>query len=218
MSATATIEAPVSVPAAPARNDTHATDTRHRFTLKEYFALEAASEIRYEYDEGELIPMAGTSAPHNRITLNLSFAFDQAFGNRSCEVYMQTVGFRVSPLKYRYPDVMALCGTPQFDDRNPPCLLNPNVVVEVLSDSTENTDKGRKIEEYLQLETVTDYLLVAQNRVSVAHWSKNSERDWTRKEYIELSDTVTLSSIGVTVTLAEVYRRVKFDTADDGIL
>ena len=215
MSATATIETPVSVPAVLARNGIHSTETRHRFTLEEYFALESASEIRYEYDEGELIPMAGTSFEHNEIAINISTFLKTAFRGSGCRVFMEGIRFCVLPLKYRYPDVMALCNEAISDGRKPPALLNPSVVFEVISASTEEVDKGKKIEEYLHLETVTDYLLVEQEKVSVSHWSKNNEREWVRREYVSLSDAIILPSINVTLPLSEVYYEIKFDAADD---
>ena len=208
----AVVEPPAINIAPPRFHASSRNGNSHRFTLEEYFALNAASERRYEYDEGMIIPMAGTTVPHNRIALNMSILFDRAFEGRDCEVYIKGIGFRVSNVKYRYPDVMAVCGTPVFDDNKPPCLLNPNVIVEVLSASTESIDKGRKIDEYLRSGSVTDYLLVEQERVSVLHMKRQEADEWLRKEYTDLSDTLVLASLGVSILLQEVYRKIKFDT------
>ena len=151
MSASATLEAPAPNAVSSCPTAASPQEIKHRFTLEEYFALEAASEIRYEYDDGELISMAGTSFEHNRIVGNFYTAFDRAFEDNDCRVFIEAIRFRVSPTKYRYPDVMALCGEPLTEGRKPPALLNPAVVIEVLSDSTRNTDMGKKIEEYLDL-------------------------------------------------------------------
>lgn len=211
----AVVEPPAINIALPRSKTSSRNGNSHRFTLEEYFALNAASERRYEYDEGMIIPMAGTTAPHNRIAGNFYVAFDRAFEERDCEVYIEGMGFRVSDVKYRYPDVMAVCGTPVFDDNKPPCLLNPNVIVEVLSASTEGIDKGRKIDEYLRCSSVTDYLLVEQERVSVIHMRRQDADEWLRKEYTDLADTLTLASLGVSILLREVYRKIKFDTESE---
>ena len=138
-----------------------------KFTVAEYFALERASEIRYEYVEGDLIPMPGVTLPHNRISLNFSIAFDRIFDTRAGEVFIEAVRVRVSPTQYRYPDVVAICGEPETDGEKPPALLNPSVIVEVLSASTEATDKREKFEQYRRMPSLTDYILAAQDRVAV---------------------------------------------------
>ncbi len=215
MSLAVATEPPASVPPSSVRNGTSYPAEPHKFTVEEYFALEAASEIRYEYDEGVLIPMARTTAPHNRIAGNFFVAFDRAFEDRSCEVYIETIGFRVSSVKYRYPDVMAMCDVPAFDDNKPPCLLNPAVIVEILSNSTQETDKGKKIEEYLNFSSVTDYLLVEQERVNVVHWSRQKGDQWNMNEYNDFSDSLSITSIGVTMTLKEIYRRIQFTSSEE---
>jgi Uma2 family endonuclease len=195
---------PLSAPPAP---EPPATP---KISVPEYFALERVSEIRYEYVDGEIIPMPGESLTHNRIALNFSILLDRAFEDRDCVVYIESVRLRVSPAKYRYPDVLALCGEPVTDGDNPPALLNPALIVEVLSPSTQAIDQGEKFFEYWQIPGLTDYVLVAQDAMSVTHCVRHNPRQWTATEYTGLADTLMFASLGVTLTLSDVYRKVVF--------
>ena len=180
-----------------------------KFTVAEYFALERASEIRYEYVEGDLIPMPGVTLPHNQISGNFYIAFDRAFGDRACAVYIEAVRVRVSPTQYRYPDVVAICGEPETDGEKPPALLNPSVIVEVLSASTEATDKREKFEQYRRMPSLTDYILAAQDRVAVTHYARQGPNQWTLTDYAALTDTLTFAALDATLSLAAIYRKVE---------
>ncbi len=207
MSVQTVAEFPVAVPetsAAPVRS----ASTAPKVSVQEYFALERASDIRLEYVEGEIIPMPGESRSHNRIALNFSILFDRAFERRDCEVYIESVRLRVSPTRYRYPDVVALCGDPVTDGENPPALLNPGVIVEVLSPSTQATDRGEKFLEYRQISGLTDYVLVAQEAMTVIHYVRQSARHWNVTEYTEPTDVLTFAFLSVGLTLAEIYEQV----------
>ena len=191
--------------------------------------MDAASECRLEYVNGyvvtkdgvyitdagqvlteEIRAMSGETAPHNRIALNVSALLDRAFEDRECEVYIENIKARVSPNQYRYPDVVAVCGSAQFDNDNPPALLNPMVIVEVLSPSTQGIDRGEKWDEYRVLPTLTDYVLVAQDRIFVTHYARQSATQWIVTDYSAQTDTLTLTSVDVIMTLAEIYRKVTF--------
>lgn len=179
-------------------------------TVQEYFAYDRASDVRNEYVDGVITGMAGGSPAHNRVARNICVHLETAFGDRACESFIGDVRTRVSSTKYRYPDVVALCGEAKFDLENPPSLLNPSVIFEVLSPSTEGSDRDEKFMEYRQLETLTDYLLVAQDRVEVAHYARQSARQWVVTIYNEPQDVVALSSLDVTMTLADIYRKTVF--------
>ena len=184
-------------------------------TVREYFAFDRASEVRNEYVDGVITGMAGGSPAHNRVARNICVQLETAFGDRACESFIADVRARVSSSRYRYPDVVALCGEAQFDRENPPSLLNPVVVFEVLSPSTQGSDRDEKFMEYRQLETLTDYLLVSQDKVEVAHFARQSVRQWVVTIYNELQDVVALSSLDVTMSLADIYRKVVFEPAEN---
>lgn len=177
-------------------------------TLADYFALERGSEMRHEYVDGHIIAMSGESPDHNRIARNISFCLEREFGDRPCESFIEGVRTRVSATRYRYPDIAALCGEAEFDSERPPSLLNPSVIFEVLSPSTEEFDREGKFGEYRHLVSLMDYLLVEQDRVEVTHYVRESAQQWTVRIFNSLSDRLELRSLGVSVTLADIYRKI----------
>lgn len=179
--------------------------------LQEYFALERAADVRHEYLDGQIRAMAGESPRHNRIAGNVYLGLENAFGERPCESFIENIRVRVSPTRYRYPDVVALCGDAQFDSETPPSLLNPSVIVEVLSPSTAEHDRTEKFMEYRQIEGLTDYVLVEQDSVLVVHFARQSATQWIVTEYTRLDDTLTFVSLDVSLTLADIYRKIVFD-------
>jgi Uma2 family endonuclease len=123
---------------------------------------------------------------------------------------MEGIRVRVTPTQYRYPDVVVLCGEPRFDLETPPALLNPSVIVEVLSPSTEAFDRDEKFVEYRQIAGLSDYVLVAQDQLLVIHYKRESPNRWALTEYTDLSDALTLAPLDVTLSLKDVYRKVLF--------
>ena len=203
-SAAPVLPPPVSPPSMP-------PSTPPKISAPEYLALERQSEIRHEYVDGEIISMAGESLQHNEIGGNLHFIFKLAFRDRdTCKVYIEGVRVRTSPTRYRYPDIVVICGEPLTDGENPPALLNPKAIVEVLSPSTQAKDRGEKLTEYWRMPSLTDYALAAQDKISVLHYRRQNEKDWTATEYTELTDALTFAALEVTISLADIYRRVTF--------
>ena|SRR5579862_5309685 len=181
-----------------------------KFTVPEYLERERQSEVRHEYVNGVILAMAGETPRHNRIAGNVYLKLETEFGDRPCTAFFEGVRVRVSPTQYRYPDVTALCGDPQFDADNPPSLLNPTVIVEVLSASTEGTDRGEKFSEYRQLVGLTDYILVTQEEPLVIHYARQSPTRWEVVEYTTLSERLTIASLEVSLSLADIYRKIDF--------
>ena len=186
-----------------------------KVSLQEYFALERTSNIRHEYVDGEIRAMAGETPNHNRIARNLCVRLQIAFEGKPCESFIENIRVQVTPTRYRYPDITALCGDAHFDEQNPPSLLNPAVVIEVLSPSTANVDSGAKFDEFRQLQTVQDYLLVAQDQILVTHYSRLSEGRWLVTICNRFEDVLTLNSVEVSLTLSDVYRQIVFPIPTD---
>lgn len=216
MSVTAVLEPPSTIATPPVLETVPASQpaTLPKMTVQEYFEFERKQEIRYEYVEGDLIAMPGTSFEHNQIALNISSYINRAFEENDCRVFMEAIRLRVSLNKYRYPDVMAVCETPVTDGEKPPALLNPALAVEVLSDSTEAIDKGEKFFEYQSVPSLTDYVLVSQDTMQVIHCAKQNNSQWLLTTYTALTDTLTFASLGVTISLADIYRKIKFDATN----
>jgi Uma2 family endonuclease len=187
-----------------------ASAPRPRYTPEEYLAMESAAEYKSEYIDGEIYAMSGGSEAHILITDNIGAELRSQFKGRPCRAYTSEMRVRVSPKRmYTYPDVVAVCEPRQFTDEHRDTLLNPNVIFEVLSPSTEKYDRTFKFDRYTQLESLTDYVLVAQDSVRVEHFVRDGER-WLFSVITDLNASIHLASIDCTLALAEIYDNVEF--------
>lgn len=183
-----------------------ASEPKPRFTPEEYLARERQSEGKSEYLNGEIFAMTGASRRHNRIALNVAFTLDSQLRGRDCEVFASDMRVRVLDL-YTYPDVVVACDEPRFEDRELDTLLNPILIIEVLSKSTEDYDRGTKFAQYRTLPSLSEYLVLAQDRVHIEHSIRETDR-WTLTETDDLARTLELPSIRCTLALSDVYDRV----------
>ncbi len=182
------------------------------FTPEEYLELELKAEYKSQYVAGEIYAMAGAQPEHVEITDNLTGAFRNRFEQRNCRSYSADLRVRVVPGGlWTYPDLSIVCGPPKFDaSSGPRSLLNPQVIFEVLSPSTEAFDRGDKFSRYQQSESLTDYVLVASERMRVEHFVRQGDGSWRYKEYHRPDDQLPLVSVNCEVPLAEIYERVTF--------
>ena len=181
-------------------------------TPEEYLAAERKAECKSEYVNGEVFAMSGTSWEHGGIALNLSRRLDEQFENGQCKVRASELRVRAKRGgPYYYPDVVVVCGEPQFEDDEFDTLLNPKVIFEILSPSTESYDRGKKFEMYRQLDSLAEYLLIGQDRVSVEHYVLQSGGHWDFSETKDPGGVVELPSVGAQLKVADIYRLVKFE-------
>lgn len=188
------------------------------FTPKEYLTLESEAEYKSQYVAGEIFAMAGAQPAHIDIVDNLTTALRTRFRGRPCKSYSSEMRVQVEKGEmWTYPDIVALCGTPKFETSvNPPCLLNPQVVIEVLSRSTEAFDRGDKYIRYQQLESLTDYVLVSSEKMRVEHFSRREDGTWGMAEYRQPEQRLALANVEVELPLAEIYERVEFPDSRAG--
>ena len=180
-------------------------------TAADYLALERQAETKSEYLNGRIYAMAGASRNHNRITFNLARRIGNQLGGRRCEGYANDMRVKVNPTGlYTYPDVVVVCGEPRFEDQHVDTLLNPTVIIEVLSDSTESYDRGEKFAHYRALPSLSDYLLVAQDQPRIEHYQRQPDGRWLYSATDGLDAQVEITTIGCVLPLAEVYERVAF--------
>ena len=176
---------------------------------QEYLALERQAETKSEYYAGEVFAMAGASRKHNTIVPNLAYLLVGQLKGRSCEVYNSDMRVKVSATGlYTYPDLVVVCGKPRFDDDQEDTLLNPTVIVEVLSKSTEAYDRGEKFAHYRALESMTDYLLIAQDIARLEHYVREPDGSWRFLESTGLDSVAVVDSIQCQLSLADVYDKV----------
>lgn len=174
----------------------------------EYLAFEEKSKIRHEYMDGEIFAMAGASRKHNLLSTNVSTELNIKLRETDCEVYASDFRVKIREAHNVYPDVAVACGD-ILTESNETTLLNPIIVFEVLSKSTEKRDRGDKAEDYFRLESLTDYVLVSQYRIRVEHFSRQKNNVWTLNIYEDLADVIELNSIDVKISLKNVYLKLK---------
>jgi Uma2 family endonuclease len=177
-------------------------------TPEEYLARERVAETRSEYIAGRIHAMTGASRRHNVIAGNVFAQLHAQFRGRPCEVFVSDMRVKVSATgTYAYPDVVALCGAPELEDAYVDTLLNPAVIFEVLSESTERYDRGQKFAQYRRLGSLREYVLVSQDRVLVEHFARQGDV-WVLTEFDDLDDSLPLPSLDAALPLADVYERV----------
>ena len=182
---------------------------KQRYTPQQYLELERKAETKSEYVSGEIVAMAGASREHILIVTNLVRELSNKLRTGSCETYSNDMRTRISSARYTYPDVVVACES-EFEDVSLDVLLNPLVIIEVLSPTTEVDDRGWKFAHYRRSPTLTDYVMISQYRPSVEHYSRHGQDLWTLREYDALNDTLLLPSLSCEVRLADIYDRVTF--------
>ena len=178
------------------------------FTPEEYITLERKAEYKSEYFDGHIIAMAGASSKHNLITGDIFYGLYPQLIGHGCDIFSGDM--RVRPSlgdAYFYPDVVVVCGEPEFEDDVFDTLLNPIVIVEVLSPSTEAYDRGEKFARYKHLASLQEYLLVSQDKVWVEH-HRHHGTQWVLSHYRALAEVLPLPSIGCELPLRDIYARV----------
>jgi Uma2 family endonuclease len=179
---------------------------------QQYLEIERQADHKSEYFAGEMFAMAGATREHNLLSTNLTRELSLQLKERECEVYSSDMRVKVELTGlYTYPDVTVACEHPQFEDGQLDTLLNPTVVIEILSDSTEAYDRGRKFAHYRKLDSLREYLLVAQDRCHIEHYVRQPDNQWLLSETDDPGGQVALPSIDCTLAMAEVYRKVRFE-------
>lgn len=189
---------------------------KQRLTIEEYIELDKNSEERFEYFDGEVFAMAGASPNHARLSGRVYALLERLLSEGKCEAFNSEVRVKVpAALPYRYPDVSVVCGNQVYETiQGVEVLVNPVLLVEVLSESTAAYDLDAKFTEYQSIESFREYLLIAQDRPHVIRYVRQTN-GWLRTETDGLENAVTLESLGVTLPLSEIYARVKFPSAQE---
>jgi Uma2 family endonuclease len=181
-------------------------------TPEEYLAFERKAETKSEYVNGEIFALAGASRKHNLIAGNIFGELRQQFKGKPCEVYPGEMRVKAPAARsYVYPDVVVVCGEPQFEDDYLDTLLNPTLVVEVLSKSTESYNRLAKSAYYRTIESLTEYLLIAQEEYRVEQYVKQADGRWLLSDVCSLDSVIELKSIGCSLALRDLYERVSID-------
>lgn len=189
------------------------------YTLEQYLEIEREADERSEFVDGEIYAMAGESGRHGDVSANLVGIFVAELRGKPCRTRTKDTKVRSGSLKERfgrdmisYPDIVIICGEPEYHDKHKDVVLNPTVIVEVLSDSTAEFDRGTKFMRYRSYNpTLTDYILVSQDEAHVEHYIRQENGDWLLREYYETDKIFPIDSIACSLNLADVYDRVEFE-------
>jgi Uma2 family endonuclease len=177
-------------------------------TAREYLAWERQQPTRHEFFQGEVFAMGGATREHNLLVVNITAELRNALRKKPCETYPSDMRVKVPATGlYTYPDASVVCGKPEFEDGALDTLLNPLVLVEVLSDSSERYDRGKKFEQYRSIPSLTDYVLVAQDHVLVEHFRRGEGDTWVLRE-VRAGGRVELSGPECALEVDEIYLKV----------
>ncbi|HSK71531.1 MAG TPA: Uma2 family endonuclease [Pyrinomonadaceae bacterium] len=184
------------------------------YSLEDYFELEKSTNEKFEFWDGNVWSMSGASINHNLIVRNLNTEVDLQLRDKGCSAFPSDLRIKVPAFPpYRYPDLTALCGKPEIEKIGGiDVLVNPQLIVEVLSDSTEAFDRGDKFSYYKSIESFSEYLLIAQHRPHVSQFIKHGDGFWMQLESNDLSDVIKLKSVPCELSLRAIYRDVSFET------
>ncbi len=187
------------------------TASKRYLSPQEYLALERKADFRSEYYAGEMFAMAGASWEHTLIKDNLAAELRSQFKDGTCRALTSDLRVKITSTGlYTYPDIVVVCEKPDFEDNHVDTLLNPQILVEVLSDSTEKYDRGTKSAHYRRVQSLKEYLLVAQDRPFVERYVRQSDGSWLLTEFSGLEAVLAFATITAQVGLAEIYRGVEF--------
>lgn len=181
-------------------------------TEEAYLAFEQTSVEKHEYFHGDMYAMTGGTEAHNLLSGNAYAALHAQLRRRPCRVYNSDQRIKVQATGlYTYPDVTIVGGQPQFMDRLRLTLLNPTVIIEVLSPSTERYDRGMKFQNYRTIPTLQEYILITQDNHRIEHYIRQETGEWLLREAVGLTAQVTIRSIDCILTLEDVYEKVEFE-------
>ena len=186
------------------------------YTPEEYLALEETAEYKHEYRDGEIVPMTGGTTNHNEIALNIAANLKFSLKSKNYKVYMGDVRLWIPRYRqYTYPDVMVIQGQPIYTGKGTTTVMNPKLIVEVLSKSTKNYDQGDKFLYYRSISEFTEYILIEQEEYRLLQYTKTSTNQWQLTEYESVDAIISLNSVDLEVSLSDIYEGVDFKLSQE---
>ncbi len=184
-------------------------EPQRKWTVEDYLAFERGAEIRHELVDGEIVAMSGASRVHGRISWDITLALGPQLDSQGCEGFVSDMRVRIPMTeRFTYPDIVVVCGEPRFEDAELDTLLNPTLIIEILSPSTEDHDRGRKLFHYRSIPSLQAILLVAQDKVHVEQLARQPDGSWLLTESDDRGEILDLAATGARLALADVYRHL----------
>ena len=187
-------------------------ETETLYTTEEYLLLEEKSEIKHEYHKGRIMDMSGGTPNHNEIAGNFYVYLKLALRGKNYKIFINDVRLWIPAHNlYTYPDIMLIEGQPSLQENRTDTVLNPSLIVEVLSKSTKNYDQEDKFNFYRSLDTFKEYILIEQDRYYVQHFIKTGQGEWLMREYTSNNDNIKLGIVEVQIPLNDIYAEIVFE-------
>ena len=194
---------------------TIAASTQRHYSPEEYLELESAAEYKSEYRDGEIVSMTGETTNHNRIAGNIYIAFRLAMRGQDSQVFIGNVRLWIPKKRfYTYPDIMVIYGKPEYFNERKDTITNPQVIVDVLSKSTKDYDRGDKFNAYKTIPTFQEYILIDQTKIQIEQYSKTANKRWLYREYDEEDTALVFNSFQLEIPVPDIYEKVNFEEAE----
>jgi Uma2 family endonuclease len=183
-------------------------------SVEDYIGFERTSATKHEFLNGKMLARSGSNRWHNLIVSNTAIAVGSKMHGHKCEVYISNMRVRLASNFICYPDIVIVNGEPKFADNNYDLLQNPTVVVEIFSSQTNSSDKTKKLESFLEMESIRECLLLKEDEMRVEHYARQNAKQWIYRIYNERDDVVSLDSVNCKISVAEIYAQIKFKQAE----
>jgi Uma2 family endonuclease len=191
-------------------NDKDLPQTEKKYSVEEFQKMERRNGGKSEFFDGKILPNDGSNRATNLIATNATIAIGSRLQGQKCEIYVNNMRVRLSPKHICYPNVVIVNGVPSFTDNGFDTLVNPTVAFEIYSKSTSFQDKTEKLECYLALESIREYLLIKEDEMRVEHYAKQNPKQWIYRIYDTRDDVISIDSVNCKISLAELYAQIKF--------
>jgi Uma2 family endonuclease len=183
-------------------------------TMDDYLTTERQGGVRHEFLDGKVIARSGSNRWHNLLVSNTVVAFGSRMHGHKAEIYISNMRVKLKNSYVCYPDIVVVNGEPSFADQNADLLLNPTVIVEIFSNQTNSSDKTNKLESYLAMDSIKEFVLLKEEEMRVEHYARQNAKQWIYRIYNERDDVISLESINCKVSVSEVYAQVKTKQAE----
>ena len=191
-------------------SENNLSQTNENSTVGEYLKIERNSGKKSEYADGKILKTNNSNRAHNLIVSNITIAVGSRLGGNKAEIYVSNMRVQINPSRFSYPSVTIVSGEPNFIDNKSDVLLNPTVVVEIYSTDTSFHDKTEKLESYLAMNSIREYLLVKEDEMRVEHYTKQNAKQWIYRIYNDKDEVVTIDALNCKVSMTEIYAQIKF--------
>jgi Uma2 family endonuclease len=195
-------------------NEKELSTVEKKYSVEEYQKMERRNGTKSEFYDGKVLANSSSNRANNLIATNTTIAIGSRLQGQKCEIYVNDMRVRLSPKHICYPDIVIVNGVPSFTDNNFDTLVNPTVAFEIFSKNTSFQDKTEKLECYLAMDSIREYLLIKEDEMRVEHYSKQNPKQWIYRIYDSREDVISIDSINCKISLAEIYAQIKFAQAD----